>query len=197
LGPSLGAKLGPCDEWRNLTLTGRSNLDFTCQQTFVDTTKVAFAKLGACPWARQSRDPRDRKTPITAADLLNDRGVPCFDEREVRHLRGLTDRGTKYCGNPHPEYELYLAVEDVDHSRTKTKSPRTNGIVERLHKTMLNEFDRIAFRKKLSTSIAALQDDLDEWIRSYQEERPHQGRWCFGTPPTQTFPIAREKMIAA
>ena len=64
------AKLGPCDEWRNLTLTGRPNLDFTCQQTFVDTTKVAFAKLGACPWARQSRDPRDRKTPITAADLL-------------------------------------------------------------------------------------------------------------------------------
>jgi hypothetical protein len=131
---------------------------FTYQQTFVDTTsKVTFAKLGACPWARQSRDPRDRKTPITAADLLNDRGVPCFDEREVKHSRGPADRGTKYCGNPHPEYELYLAVEDIDHSRTKTKSPRTNGIVERLHKTMLNEFDRIAFRKKLSTSIAALQ----------------------------------------
>jgi transposase InsO family protein len=161
------------------------------QQTFVDTySKVAFAKL------------YDRKTPITAADLLNDRVVPFFDEREVKLSRVLTDRGTEYCGNPeHHEYELYLAVEDIDHSRTKTKSPQTNGIVERLHKTMLNEFYRIAFRKKLYASIGELQDDLDEWIKSYNEERPHQGRWCFGKTPTQTFldaiPIAREKMIAA
>ncbi len=161
------------------------------QQTFVDTySKVAFAKL------------YDRKTPITAADLLNDRVVPFFDEKEVKLSRVLTDRGTEYCGNPeHHEYELYLAVEDIDHSRTKTKSPQTNGIVERLHKTMLNEFYRIAFRKKLYTSIKELQDDLDEWIRSYNEERPHQGRWCFGKTPTQTFldtiPIAKEKMIAA
>lgn len=161
------------------------------QQTFVDTySKVAFAKL------------YDRKTPITAADLLNDRVVPFFDEKEVKLSRVLTDRGTEYCGNPeHHEYELYLAVEDIDHSRTKTKSPQTNGIVERLHKTMLNEFYRIAFRKKLYFSIGELQDDLDLWITSYNEERPHQGRWCFGKTPMQTFldaiPIAREKMIAA
>jgi len=161
------------------------------QQTFVDTySKVGFAKL------------YDRKTPITAADLLNDRVVPFFDEKEVKLSRVLTDRGTEYCGNPeHHEYELYLAVEDIDHSRTKTKSPQTNGIVERLHKTMLNEFYRVAFRKKLYASIAELQADLDEWIRGYNEERPHQGRWCFGKTPTQTFldaiPIAREKMIAA
>jgi transposase InsO family protein len=118
------------------------------QQTFVDTySKVAFAKL------------YDRKTPITAADLLNDRVVPFFDEKEVKLSRVLTDRGTEYCGNPeHHEYELYLAVEDIDHSRTKTKSPQTNGIVERLHKTMLNEFYRIAFRKKLYASIRELQD---------------------------------------
>jgi transposase InsO family protein len=161
------------------------------QQTFVDTySKLAFAKL------------YDRKTPITAADLLNDRVVPFFDEKEVRLSRVLTDRGTEYCGNPeHHEYELYLAGEDIDHSGTKTKSPQTNGIVERLHKTMLNEFYRIAFRKKLYASIRELQDDLDEWMRSYNEERPHQGRWCFGKTPMQTFldaiPIAREKMIAA
>jgi transposase InsO family protein len=74
----------------------------------------------------------------------------------VKLSRVLTDRGTEYCGNPeHHDYELYLAVEDIDHSRTKTKSPQTNGIVERLHKTMLNEFYRIAFRKKLYTSIGA------------------------------------------
>ena len=161
------------------------------QQTFIDTySKVAFAKL------------YDRKTPITAADLLNDRVVPFFDEKEVKLSRVLTDRGTEYCGNPeHHEYELYLAVEDIDHSRTKTKSPQTNGICERFHKTVLNEFYRIAFRKKLYASIEDLQNDLDLWVRSYNEERPHQGRWCFGKTPMQTFldttPIAKEKMIAA
>jgi len=161
------------------------------QQTFIDTySKVAFAKL------------YDRKTPITAADLLNDRVVPFFDEKEVKLSRVLTDRGTEYCGNPeHHEYELYLAVEDIDHSRTKTKSPQTNGICERFHKTVLNEFYRIAFRKKLYASIEDLQNDLDLWVRSYNEERPHQGHWCFGKTPMQTFldatPIAKEKMIAA
>ncbi len=173
------------------------------QQTFIDTyAKVAFAKLGACPWARRSRDPRDRKTPITAADLVNDRVVPFYDAREVRLCRVLTDRGTEYCGNPeHHEYELYLALEDVDHTRTKTKSPQTNGIVERFHKTVLDEFYRIVFRKKIYRSIAELQGDLDAWVQSYNEQRPHQGRWCFGKTPMQTFldatPFAKEKMIAA
>jgi transposase InsO family protein len=161
------------------------------QQTFIDTySKVAFAKL------------YDRKTPITAADLLNDRVIPFFDAHQVKLWRVLTDRGTEYCGNPeHHEYELYLAVEDVDHSRTKTKNPQTNGIAERFHKTILNEFYRVAFRKRIYRSIDELQADLDDWVRSYNEERPHQGRWCFGKTPMQTFldaaPIAMEKMIAA
>ena len=161
------------------------------QQTFIDTyAKVAFAKL------------YDRKTPITAADLLNDRVVPFYDAHEVKLCRVLTDRGTEYCGNPeHHEYELYLALEDVDHSRTKTKSPQTNGIVERFHKTVLDEFYRVAFRKKIYGSIGELQSDLDDWVKNYNEERPHQGRWCFGKTPMQTFldatPLAKEKMIAA
>ena len=72
-----------------------------------------------------------------------------------------------FCGNPERhEYELYLAVEDVDHSRTKTKSPQTNGICERFHKTVLNEFYRVAFRKKVYRSIDKLQVDLDAWIKA-------------------------------
>jgi transposase InsO family protein len=161
------------------------------QQTFVDTySKVAFAKL------------YEQKTPITAADLLNDRVLPFFEDHEIRLLRVLTDRGTEYCGDAqkHP-YELYLAIEDIDHTRTKAKSPQTNGIVERLHKTMLNEFYRIAFRKKIYHSIDELQADLDAWIRSYNAERPHQGRWCYGKTPMQTFfdslELAKEKLFAA
>ena len=161
------------------------------QQTFVDTySKVAFAKL------------YDRKTPICAAELLNDRVIPFFDAHDVGLLRILTDRGTEYCGNPERhEYELYLAVENIDHSRTQTKSPQTNGIVERFHKTVLNEFYRVAFRKKIYSSLEELQEDLDAWMREYNEIRSHQGRWCYGKTPMATFldtaHVARDKMLRA
>jgi hypothetical protein len=99
----------------------------------------------------------DRKTPITAAELLNDRVLPFFEEHGIALCRVLTDRGTEYCGNPeNHEYELYLAVENIDHTRTKTKSPQTNGICERFHKTVLDEFYRIAFRKKIYRAIDEL-----------------------------------------
>ena len=161
------------------------------QQTFIDTySKVAFAKL------------YDRKPPITAADLLNDRVVPFFDEHDVKLCRMLTDRGTEFCGTSQAhEYELYLAVEDIDHSRTKARSPQTNGICERFHKTVLQEFYQVAFRKRIYTSLEQLQADLDTWITGYNQQRPHQGRWCYGKTPMQTFldtiPLAREKSLAA
>lgn len=110
------------------------------QQTFIDTyTKIAFAKL------------YDRKTPITSADLLNDRVVPFFAEHGIPLLRVLTDRGTEYCGRPERhEYQLYLAVEDMDHTKTKTRSPQTNGICERFHKTIKDEFYAVAFRRSFT-----------------------------------------------
>jgi transposase InsO family protein len=161
------------------------------QQTAIDTySKVAFAKL------------YDRKTPITAADLLNDRVIPFFDEHEIAVSRVLTDRGTEFCGRPEShQYELYLAVENIDHTRTKARSPQTNGICERFHKTVLDEFYRIAFRKKVYRGIAELQPDLDAWLREYNSERTHQGRWCYGKTPMRTFldtlPVAREKLAQA
>jgi transposase InsO family protein len=157
------------------------------QQTAIDTyAKVGFAKL------------YDRKTALTAADLLNDRVIPFFEEHDLRVDRVLTDRGTEFCGaHDRHEYELYLAVEDIDHTRTKTKSPQTNGICERFHKTLLDEFYRVAFRKRIYDSIEALQADLDAWMAAYNEVRTHQGRWCFGKTPMQTFldsrAMAREK----
>jgi transposase InsO family protein len=104
--------------------------------------------------------------------LLNDRVIPFFDEQGLRSDRVLTDRGTEYCGaHDRHEYELYLAVEDIDHTRTRMKSPQTNGICERFHKTLLDEFYRVAFRKKVYRSIEELQADLDEWMRHYNEAR--------------------------
>jgi transposase InsO family protein len=147
------------------------------QQTFIDTySKVAFAKL------------YDRKNALVAADVLNDRVLPFYEEKDVPLLRVLTDRGTEYCGNrEHHEYQLYLAVENIDHSRTKAYSPQTNGICERFHRTMKDEFYSIAFRKRIYQTLEQLQTDADEWIREYNEVRLHSGKYCFGKTPMQTF----------
>lgn len=159
------------------------------QQTFIDTyTKVAQVKL------------YDRKNALVAADMLNDKVIPFFEDYQLRLLRILTDRGTEYCGaREHHEYELYLTIEDIDHSKTKARHPQTNGICERFHRTMLNEFYSVAFRKKVYNSIEELQKDADQWIWEYNNERPHSGRYCFGKTPMQTFldsiSLAKEKYI--
>lgn len=159
------------------------------QQTFIDTySKVAFARL------------YDRKNALVAADLLNSQVVPFFEENDIPLLRVLTDRGTEYCGNrDHHEYQLYLTLEDIDHSRTKVKSPQSNGICERFHKSVLDEFYRVAFRKKIYNSLDELQEDLDTWIKHYNEERTHSGKYCFGKTPMQTFKdsinLAKEKIL--
>jgi transposase InsO family protein len=159
------------------------------QQTFIDTyAKVAFAKL------------YDRKNALVAADMLNDCVVPFYEEHGVPLLRVLTDRGTEYCGNREAhEYQLYLAVENIDHSRTRAKSPQTNGICERFHRTIQEEFYSVAFRKKLYATLDELQQDLDIWLREYNEQREHSGRYCFGKTPMQTFldsiHLAKEKML--
>ena len=150
------------------------------QQTFIDTySRVADAKL------------YDRKPALVAADMLNDRVVPFFEEQEIPLLRILTDRGT--------EYQLYLAVENIDHTKTRARRPQTNGICERFHKTILQEFYQVAFRKKIYKSIEELQADLDQWMKYYNEERPHSGRYCYGKTPMQTFKdsiqLAKQKMI--
>lgn len=147
------------------------------QQTFIDTySKVGMAKLAI-----------DR-TAITAADMLNDKVIPWFNEQEVPLLRVLTDRGTEYCGKiENHAYQLYLALENIDHSRTKARHPQTNGIVERFHRTMKQEFYDIAFRKKIYSTLEDLQYDLDQWLSSYNNLRPHSGKYCYGKTPMQTF----------
>jgi transposase InsO family protein len=159
------------------------------QQTFVDTySKVAFAKLYTT------------KTPITSADLLNDRVLPFFEDQALPMLRILTDRGTEYCGKvEHHDYQLYLAMNDIEHTKTRARSPQTNGICERFHKTLLQEFYQVTFRKKVYGDIAALQMDLDEWLHYYNNERTHQGKMCCGRTPMATLvdgkQIWQEKFI--
>lgn len=159
------------------------------QQTFIDTySRVAFAKLYTS------------KHAITSADVLNDRVLPFFDTQQIPLLRVLTDRGTEFNGRPeNHEYELYLQIEGIDHSKTKVRHPQSNGICERLHRTMQDEFYAITFRKKLYQELETLQADLDAWLKYYNNERPHSGRYCFGKTPMQTFnesiTLAKQKLL--
>lgn len=146
-------------------------------QTYIDSyTRVADAKLYT------------EKTAITAADMLNDRVLPFYQEQGVAILRILTDRGTEYKGKlENHSYELYLSVEGIEHTVTKAYSPQTNGMCERFHKTMKTEFYDTAMRKKIYTSLEELQKDLDSWLYHYNHERSHSGKYCYGKTPMQTF----------
>ena len=147
------------------------------QQTVIDTySSVAFAKVYTA------------KVPLTAADALNDKVLPFFDEQGVDVLRILTDRGTEFCGrlDKHP-YQLYLQLHEIEHTRTKARHPQTNGICERFHKTILDEFYKTVFRKQIFDNLDDLQLELDKWIEFYNRERTHQGKRCQGKTPMQTF----------
>lgn len=159
------------------------------QQTYVDTySKVAHCKLYTT------------KTPITAADVLNDRVLPFYASEELPVLRILTDRGTEYCGKAEShDYQLYMAINDIEHTKTKVRHPQTNGICERFHKTILQEFYQPSLRRKLYESVEQLQQDLDEWLDYYNNERTHQGKKCCGRTPMETLldgkQIWKEKFV--
>ena len=128
--------------------------------------------------------------------------IPFFDEHGIPLSRVLTDRGTEYCGAPQShEYELYLTIEDIDHSRTKARSPQTNGICERFHKTSARPSSIASLSARGSTKRS--RDCRPTSITGSEGHRcePHQGRWCYGKTPMQTFidtlPMAKEKCIRA
>ncbi len=138
------------------------------QANFVDTyRRVATAKLCI------------DKNAINAADLLNDRVNSFLDALGIRLNRILTERGSDSVlnivrGKPQKHaYHLHLAVEDIDHSRTKANHPQTDGICERFHKTLQDKCYSLLFRKKLYRDLEELQVDLDAWLESHNRERPH------------------------
>ena len=134
---------------------------------FLAIQETVFIVLRNC-MKKAGKKPFRRSNALTAADLLNDRVIPFYEEHEILLFRILTDRGTEFCGNRElHEYQLYLALENIDHTRTRARSPQTNVICERFHRTILNEFYQVAFRKKVYRCIEELQKDLDEWIKEY------------------------------
>jgi len=128
------------------------------------------------------------KMPITAADLLYDRVLPFYEELGVEVGAVLTDNGREFCGKPgHHPYELLLAVENIEHRTTKVRSPKTNGFVERMNKTLLDECFKVEGRKTWYEGPDQIQADLDRFMEYYNLERTHQGYRLKGRTPAQAL----------
>jgi len=134
------------------------------------------------------------KRQETTADILYDRVLPFYQSHGLPVQAMLTDNGTEYKGRPMIHlYEIFLELNDIEHRTTKVANPRTNGFVERFNRTVLDEFFRTAFRKKLFESLEALQKDLDEWLNYYNHERPHRGYRNQGRRPIETFELGKQR----
>jgi transposase InsO family protein len=128
------------------------------------------------------------KMPITACDLLHDRVLPFYEHLGITVGSVLTDNGREFCGKPesHP-YELLLAVEGIKHRTTKVRSPRTNGFVERMNRTLLDECFRVQGRTKWYEGPDQIQRDLDTFMAFYNFRRTHQGYRVQGRTPAKAL----------
>jgi transposase InsO family protein len=127
------------------------------------------------------------KLPEHAVALLRNDVLPQYEDWNIRPKAILTDNGREYSGTQAHPYELYLALNDIEHRKTKVRRPRTNGFVERFNRTVLDEFFRGTFRTRYYKSVEALQKDLGNWLEHHNHERPHQGYRNTGKRPIDTI----------
>jgi transposase InsO family protein len=128
------------------------------------------------------------KLPLTAVQVLNNDVLPTFEAHNATIDAVLSDNGREFCGreDQHP-YELFLQLEGIEHKRTRVRRPQSNGIAERLHRTLLDEHFRVEGRKTWFETIEEMQKVLDEYLVSYNTRRPHQGRNMNGRTPLKAF----------
>lgn len=127
------------------------------------------------------------KVPEAAVAVLHNDALPFYGERAIAVEKILTDNGREFCGTDTHPYELYLALNDITHKRTKVRSPQTNGFVERFHRTAKEECFEVALRETFYESVDALQADFDRWLVHYNTERPHRGYRNMGRRPIDTI----------
>lgn len=129
------------------------------------------------------------KQPEAAVAVLHNEVLPFYADYQLSVQAILTDNGREFCGTDNHPYELYLALNDIEHRRTKVRSPQTNGFVERFQRTVLEEFFVETLRTTFYETVAALQADLDAWLHFYNTERPHQGYRNMGRRPLDTVQL--------
>lgn len=150
-------------------------------KVYLQTAIDCFSRYA---WARLYPN----KLPVTAAQLLNNDILPTFESHAATINAVLSDNGREFCGREdrHP-YELFLQLEGIEHKRTRVKRPQSNGIVERLHRTLLDEHFRVEGRKTWFETIDEMQTVLDAYLVEYNTRRPHQGRGMNGRTPRAAF----------
>ena len=106
--------------------------------------------------------------------------------------------GRESCGRPdHHPYELFLQLEEIEHRTTRVRRPQSNGYVERLHRTLLDEHFRVMGRTKFYEGIDEMQKDLEAYLVTYNTKRPHQGRNMNGRTPKTVFLAGLPKPASA
>jgi transposase InsO family protein len=135
------------------------------------------------------------KQPEAAVAVLHNDVLPFYKKHKTKVENILTDNGREYCGTETHPYQIYLELNEIKHRRTKVRTPRTNGFVERFNRTMLDEFFRIKFREKPYNTVDLLQNDFDAWLKFYNEKRPHQGYRNMGKTPMERFLEYRQSVI--
>ncbi|MDX2143064.1 MAG: IS481 family transposase [Rhodospirillaceae bacterium] len=135
-------------------------------------------------WARLYTN----KMPVTAVHLLNTDVIPTFEAHNAKIATVLSDNGREFCGRPdHHPYELFLQLEEIEHRTTRVKRPQSNGFVERLHRTLLDEHFRVEGRRTWFETVEEMQISLDAYLITYNTQRPHQGRGMNGRTPATVF----------
>ena len=139
-------------------------------------------------WSGIRRQLYTSKVPVTAVQTLNNFVLPFFEEHNAKVKTLLTDNGREYCGreDQHP-FELFLQLEEIEHRTTKVRRPQSNGFVERMHRTLLDEHFRVAGRTTFYESVEQMQKDLDVYLDYYNTQRAHQGRNMDGRTPYKVF----------
>jgi len=141
------------------------------QLTAIDVrSSFAWAELVVCKRGMPSAAQTSRLARRVAADLA---------AAGWRLERVLSDNGSEFKG----EFAATLERLDARQSRIKAGRPQTNGHVEALHKTILDECWRPSFARYLTPRLAGLRRELDEYLQLYNFHRAHTGRLTQGAVP--------------
>jgi transposase InsO family protein len=150
------------------------------QYTAIDlATSYVWAELHTTPLNPSARN-TSKLARRVAADLAS---------WGWRLERALTDNGSEFRSSAFGE-----ALRDVGAVQTRIHPgrPTSNGSVERVQRTILEECWRPSFARSLVPQIGGLERDLEAYLAYYNTERAHTGRYTQGRTPWQTLVGARK-----
>lgn len=148
-------------------------------------SSFAWAELVICKQGHRG-SPSAKQTSKLARRVASD-----LKEAGWRLERLLSDNGHEFKG----EFTKAIARLGVEHTRIHAGRPQTNGNVEALHKTILDECWRPAFARYMQPRLSGLRRELDTYLRFYNYDRVHHGRLTGGQIPADLVYGARKMEV--